>query len=87
VPQKQWDVKTNERTDKLLDLAGDIKAEELEMQADEGWVDKQKDMIEKDMKELEGSVWPIWVLLTKVSKWVKKVLYSICDELCSPPLT
>jgi hypothetical protein len=85
VPKKRWDAKTNERTDKLLDLARDIEAEELEMQCeqkdsqkgpeeepshdnDEGWVDEQEDMTEENKEELEGSVQPIGVLLTKVSK-------------------
>jgi hypothetical protein len=85
VPKKRWDAKTNERTDELLDLAGDIEAEELETQHeqedsqdgkeeglshnnDEGWVDEREDMTEEDKEELEDSVWPIHVLLTKVSK-------------------
>jgi hypothetical protein len=34
-------------------------------------------MMEENKEELEDSVWPIHVLLTKVSKWVRQVLYSI----------
>jgi hypothetical protein len=34
-------------------------------------------MTEEDKEELEDSVQPIRVLLTKVSKWVRQVLYSI----------
>jgi hypothetical protein len=35
---------------------------------DEGWVNEREDMTEEDKEELEDSVWPIRVLLTKVSK-------------------
>jgi hypothetical protein len=35
---------------------------------DEGWVDEREDMTEEDKEELEDSVRPIRVLLTKVSK-------------------
>jgi hypothetical protein len=85
VLKKRWDIKTNERTDELLDLARDIEAEELKMQCvqedsqegleegpphdnDEGWVDEREDMMEEDKEELEDSVQPIHVLLTKIGK-------------------
>jgi hypothetical protein len=35
---------------------------------DKGWVNERKDMTEEDKEELEDSVQPIRVLLTKVSK-------------------
>ena len=77
---------TNDTTCDLLDLAGNIELEEKETEAeqgdphdvaedhdsDDGWVDEQGDMIQKEIDKLEESVWPIQFLLMKVSEWVSK---------------
>jgi len=96
LPKKRWDI-TDERTHELYKLAGDIEEEELETQAKqeysedteegdpydngEGWVDEREQMAEDDVNDLEESVQPIWVVLTKVSEWVSKCCTVLANKL------
>jgi hypothetical protein len=68
----------NDGTKELLSLAGNIELEEDELSKDgedgdageddsvEGWIDERTLMDEDDLNELEESVEPVQVLLTKV---------------------
>ena len=83
---------TDERTEEFLRLAGDIDAEELELDEEEqedycepvaeepenadGWINERDGMEEVDVEELEDKIQPVRLLLTKVSE-SKRVLYSI----------
>jgi hypothetical protein len=67
----------NEATKELLALADDIDLEEDAMAGDEedgvdgdnieGWVDERAAMSKEEVDELEESVAPVWLLLTKVN--------------------
>lgn len=71
---------TDERTEELLRMAGDIDDEEQEMEGEDyedapeeednadGWIDEREEMEEGDVEELEEHVLPIRFLLTKVSE-------------------
>jgi hypothetical protein len=96
VPKKRWDADLDEATHGLLNLAGDIEAEELDTQADaaeqdeletgpscdndEGWIDEREDMLQEELDELEESVQPMRVLLTKVSKRVSKSCIVLANQ-------
>jgi hypothetical protein len=71
----------NDGAKELLNLAGDIEVEEDVASRDgedgvageddniEGWIDERTLMDDEDLKELEESVEPVCVLLTKVSRF------------------
>jgi hypothetical protein len=71
---------TDERTEELLRMAGDINDEEQEMEGKDSkdaleeedntdrWIDEWEEMEEGDVEELEEHVLPIRFLLTKVSE-------------------
>jgi hypothetical protein len=76
---RQFDL-PKKRDAELMNLAGDLEAEELAAQGeqeepeegpsldnDEGWVDEREDMSEEELDELEEHVRPVRILLTKVS--------------------
>jgi hypothetical protein len=81
--KKRSDI-TDERTEEFLRLAGDIDAEELELDEDEqedycepeveesdnddGWINEREEMEEDDVEELEDKIQPVRLLLTKVSE-------------------
>lgn len=70
----------DQEMDELLKLAGNIDLEEqitagagdetdtTEDDNDEGWVDEREEMTEDELNELEQSIQPVRLLLTKVSK-------------------
>ncbi len=59
----------NEATNELLSLAGNIEFDEGEDENDnvEGWIDECTLMTPEELEELDKSVEPLWLLLTKVS--------------------
>jgi hypothetical protein len=78
LPKSKSDEILNDGTKELLELAGNIEFEEYELSRDgedgvageddnvEGWIDERTSMDENDLNELEKSVEPVRVLLTKV---------------------
>ena len=70
ISKKRWDATSDESLHDLQKLAGRIEEEKVtcaeeetpeegpSQDNNEGWIDKQEDMAEKDIDELEESVWP-----------------------------
>jgi hypothetical protein len=78
----------DQETEELLKLGADIDLEEeitagageetdtTEDDNEEGWVDEREEMTEEELSELERSVQPVRLLLTKVSKQLHNTLLS-----------
>src|SRR6266567_1425672 len=80
LPKSKDDGTSDEATEELLTLAGNIEFEEEELarrdgeegaggedDSVEGWVDERTSMTEEELNELDESVEPVRILLTKVS--------------------
>jgi hypothetical protein len=77
LPKAQADGILDEATKELLALAGDIVLEEEESRNEgnddddddncEGWIDEREKMTEQEREELDESVQPVRLVLTKVS--------------------
>src|SRR6266545_79219 len=84
LPKAQADGILDKATKELLALAGDIILEEEESRHDgkdddedddcEGWIDERETMTEWEREELNDSVKPVRLLLTKVSRATSRVL-------------
>jgi hypothetical protein len=80
----------DEASMELLELAGDLILEEKQSRDEgeddedddneEGWVDERKSMPEWEREELDESVQPVRLLLTKVSLALNIVVYSHRDQ-------
>ena len=78
----------DQETEELLKLADNFDLEEqitvgagnetdtMEDDNDEGWVDECEEMTEEELNELEQSIQPVRLLLTKVSKQLHNTLLS-----------
>lgn len=74
IPAAQSDKELDDATEELLKLASDIDIEEEKFDNNEddesdnveGWIDEREMMTEKELDELEASVVPVRLLLTKV---------------------
>jgi hypothetical protein len=78
LPKKQADGLLDEAQDELHNLGRNIEDEELISQQDgsmddeddnvEGWIDEREEMTAAEKEELDESVRPLHLMLTKVSK-------------------
>jgi hypothetical protein len=77
LPKARGDAILDEAKAELQNLAGNLEVEELVSQQDcdsdddddsvEGWVDEREEMTEIEIEELDESVGPLRLILTKVS--------------------
>lgn len=93
VPKAQADHVFDNATTELLKLAGDLENEEMQTLLDldgdddteddnnEGWVDERTLMSEEELEELEETVQPIRLLLTKVRNHLRAASISTDDTL------
>jgi hypothetical protein len=81
LPKAKSTALLDEATKELLELAGDLALEEAKSRDEEGkdddeddnedgWVDERELMSEWEKEELDESVQPLRLLLTKVSRWL-----------------
>jgi hypothetical protein len=84
---------TDERREELMRLAGDIDAEDQELEEEDyeddpeepdnsdGWIDEREEMAEEDVDELDDNVQPIRFLLMKVSEYATAVCCTVLANL------
>ena len=80
----------DEAKKELRDLAGNIENEEMILQLDgstdyeddsvEGWIDERKEMMAMEREELDKSVGPLHLMLTKVTAILAE--FEIFSDLC-----
>jgi hypothetical protein len=86
LPKNQADTILEEAKIELANLAGNLENEELEAQKefdggeedddnDEGWIDERKEMTVGGREDLDVSVGPLRLMLTKVTSPIDKLSY------------